>query len=260
MHTLAEVGGLLSALPANPVQHPGVNAGLTFTASRTVLAFLSPETATLLMADRFETLSAQLPSRATHAQAMRRFSQRWSAEHALRWPLGAVPPAEPPNAASNKSSNETTMETTNPPAAPQKAPDEARGHDLLLRFYTQRCIHARMCVLGEPEVFLANTPVEGLFPDRATPERIAIVAANCPSRAITYDRFDGGPNEAGPRVNALRVRENGPLAVMAEMRIAGHEHATGSTFRATLCRCGASNNKPFCDGSHGRAGFAAEGA
>ncbi len=257
MHTLAEVGGLLSALPANPAQHPGVNAGLTFTASRTVLAFLSPETATLLMAerfgcvaDRFESLSKQLPSLIPHEQTLRRFSQHWSAEHDQRWPGAAVLPAE--------SSKEIAMPDTTTPPAP-KAPDESRGRDVLLRFDTQRCIHARMCVLGEPAVFLANTPGEWLFPDQATPERIAIVAANCPSGAITYDRLDGGPNEAAPRVNALRVRENGPLAVMAEMHITGHEQASGSTFRATLCRCGASNNKPFCDGAHNAAGFKASG-
>ena len=29
--------------------------------------------------------------------------------------------------------------------------------------------------------------------------------------------------------------------------------------RATLCRCGASRNKPFCDGSHAAAGFTASG-
>lgn len=261
MHTLAEVGGLLSALPANPGQHPGANAGLTFTASRTVLAFLSAETATLLMAerygcvaDRFETLSAQLPSLAAQARTLRRFSNHWSAEHDQRWP-GAD--------AAAASAKEPTMESTSAPApapvAAPKAPDEARGRDVLLRFDTQRCIHARMCVLGEPEVFLANTPGEWLFPDKATPERIAIVAANCPSGAITYERLDDGPDEAAPRVNTLRVRENGPLAVMAEMQITGHEQSSGSTFRATLCRCGASNNKPFCDGSHNAAGFKASG-
>jgi CDGSH-type Zn-finger protein/uncharacterized Fe-S cluster protein YjdI len=259
MHTLAEVGALLSGLPANPGRHPGANAGLTFTASRTVLAFLSPETATLLLAerfgcvaDRFATLAAQLPSLAGHAKTLQRFSDHWSAEHDRRWPEGAVPPAEP-------AVKENPMDAT-PAAAPApKAPDEARGRDVLLRFDTQRCIHARMCVLGEPEVFLANTPGEWLFPDKATPERIAIVAAACPSGAITYDRLDGGPDEAAPRVNALRVRENGPLAVVAEMQLVGHENATGSHFRATLCRCGASANKPFCDGSHNAAGFKASG-
>ena len=142
---------------------------------------------------------------------------------------------------------------------PLRAPDEARGRDVLLRFDTQRCIHARRCVLGEPEVFLANTPGEWLHPDQATPERIAIVAAQCPSGAVTYERLDGGPNEAAPKVNVLRVRENGPLAVHAELQIAGQEGRSGSAFRATLCRCGASNNKPFCDGSHSAAGFKASG-
>ena len=127
-------------------------------------------------------------------------------------------------------------------------PNTARGRDVLLHFDTQRCIHARRCVLGEPAVFLANTPGEWLFPDQATPERIAIVAAQCPSGAVSYERLDGGPNEAAPAVNVARVRENGPLALNAELLIEGIAGAVG--FRATLCRCGESANKPFCDGSH----------
>jgi CDGSH-type Zn-finger protein/uncharacterized Fe-S cluster protein YjdI len=259
MHTIAEVGALLTALPASAA-HPGVNAGLTFTASRTVLAFLSAETATLVMAerfgcvaDRFEQLAVQLPALARAGQTLRRFSVHWSQEHDRRWPSAAIAEAA---GASKETAMDPTPATT-PPV--KKPPDEARGRDVLLRFDTQRCIHARRCVLGEPEVFLANTPGAWLFPDQATPERIAIVAAQCPSGAVTYERLDGGPNEAAPRVNVLRVRENGPLAVLAEMHIAGEEGRGGSTFRATLCRCGASNNKPFCDGSHNAAGFKASG-
>jgi CDGSH-type Zn-finger protein len=47
------------------------------------------------------------------------------------------------------------------------------------------------------------------------------------------------------------VRENGPVAIAAEMQIEGH----GPALRATLCRCGQSQNKPFCDGSHNHHGF-----
>jgi CDGSH-type Zn-finger protein len=56
-------------------------------------------------------------------------------------------------------------------------------------------------------------------------------------------------------VNVARVRENGPLAVNAAIKLAGHEEM----LRATLCRCGQSKNKPFCDGSHVAAGFSASG-
>ena len=80
------------------------------------------------------------------------------------------------------------------------------------------------------------------------------VAHDCPSGAITCERHDGGPQEEGPSVNVLRVRENGPYAVHATI-----EWPDTSEFRATLCRCGRSGRKPYCDGSHVAAGFAATG-
>ena len=63
------------------------------------------------------------------------------------------------------------------------------------------------------------------------------------------------PGEQPPQVNVVRVLENGPLAFRAELRFEGGGHS----LRATLCRCGASNNKPFCDGSHKSLGFSATG-
>jgi CDGSH-type Zn-finger protein/uncharacterized Fe-S cluster protein YjdI len=130
-----------------------------------------------------------------------------------------------------------------------------RGKRLVLTFEGKRCIHSRNCVLGRPDVFVPNVEGEWIHPDNATPEGIAELAHNCPSGAIRYERTDGGPNEAPPRVNLARVRENGPIALHGELRIAGADRCT----RATLCRCGASKNKPYCDGSHGAARFAASG-
>ncbi|WP_288142825.1 CDGSH iron-sulfur domain-containing protein [Mesorhizobium sp.] len=80
------------------------------------------------------------------------------------------------------------------------------------------------------------------------------IAESCPSGAITYIRKDGGPQEQPPVVNTVRIRENGPLALHAEIVLDGE-----TSFRATLCRCGASENKPFCDGSHTKSGFTATG-
>jgi CDGSH-type Zn-finger protein/uncharacterized Fe-S cluster protein YjdI len=129
-----------------------------------------------------------------------------------------------------------------------------RGKRVLIRFEGQKCIHSRHCVLSRPDVFVPNVEGEWIHPDEATPEEIAALAEACPSGAIGYERLDGGPGEQAPRVNVARLRENGPVALHADMTIEGH----GKTYRATLCRCGASKNKPFCDNSH-HVGFLATG-
>ena len=135
------------------------------------------------------------------------------------------------------------------------ADQEYRGKHIVVRFDGQKCIHSRHCVLGRPEVFQANVPGDWINPDNASAEAIVNVALACPSGAISYERLDGAPNELPPPVNLIRVRENGPLAVHADMQIVGGAQA----LRATLCRCGASKNKPYCDGSHVEAGFVASG-
>ena len=125
----------------------------------------------------------------------------------------------------------------------------------MLRFEARRCIHARHCVLGAPRVFLANVQGPWLYPDEMDAEGLVHIARSCPSGAITYQRLDGGPDEPVPEVNELRLRENGPYAIRADAELVGH----GRLLRATLCRCGASQNKPFCDGSHNAARFTASG-
>ena len=95
-------------------------------------------------------------------------------------------------------------------------------------------------------MFLANVKGSWIFPDAMDAERVAEIAHACPSGAIRYERKDGRPDEAPPPVNLIAVREAGPYAVRADIRLDGKS----AHYRATLCRCGASKNKPFCDGSH----------
>jgi len=133
--------------------------------------------------------------------------------------------------------------------------EEYKGEKMTIRFDGDVCIHSRNCVLGLPNVFQANVQGPWINPDNGTVEELIAVARSCPSGAITYERHDGGEAERAPDVNVIRVLENGPLAVNADLHIEGEEPRT----RATLCRCGASKNKPFCDGSHNTAGFSATG-
>ncbi len=130
------------------------------------------------------------------------------------------------------------------------------GRDLRIVFDAQRCIHSRHCVLGRPDVFVPNVAGEWIHPDRATTAELVELAHNCPSGAIAWQPIDGRvAEEAPPLVNEARVRENGPLAFHAPLVIAGEPDGC----RATLCRCGASRRKPWCDGSHATAGFTATG-
>ena len=133
--------------------------------------------------------------------------------------------------------------------------EEVRGAKAVIRFDAKKCIHSRNCVLDRPDVFVPNVEGEWIRPDSATPEALLRLALNCPSGAITLERLDGGEAETAPVVNTVRIRENGPLAIQGDLAIAGQDPA----FRATLCRCGQSKRKPYCDGSHSAAGFQATG-
>jgi CDGSH-type Zn-finger protein/uncharacterized Fe-S cluster protein YjdI len=129
------------------------------------------------------------------------------------------------------------------------------GKQLTLLYDGAKCIHARFCVTGAPKAFVANAKGPWMHPDAADVETIAAIAHACPSGAIRYRRKDGRPDEAAPPVNLLAVRESGPYALRGDLRLSGKPIG----FRATLCRCGASKNKPFCDGSHLQVQFVATG-
>jgi CDGSH-type Zn-finger protein len=86
-------------------------------------------------------------------------------------------------------------------------------------------------------------------------EELMAVARECPSGAIQYRRKDGGREEQAPPVNLISAREAGPYAFRGALSIDGKP----AGYRLTLCRCGASKNKPFCDSSHKEIGFNASG-
>jgi CDGSH-type Zn-finger protein/uncharacterized Fe-S cluster protein YjdI len=265
MAAIGTVGELLTELPASAA-HPGVRAGLSYTMTRTVRDQPDPRGALRTIAELARGIGEGLarhvvPLLASSSSLAERFAVLGdgfasAAEAALAAPRASMPSLPSlPSPPSLPSLPIIAAPTAPPPAASvPTAVDEAQGEKLLLRFETKRCIHSRHCVLGAPRVFLANTPGKWLFPDAIPVESLVAIAHDCPSGAITYARSDGGPEEQAPEVNVLRVREHGPYAVHADLRLGDQVIR-----RATLCRCGASQNKPFCDGSHNGIAFAATG-
>ena len=75
-----------------------------------------------------------------------------------------------------------------------------------------------------------------------------------------FSPTDDGQEEL-PKACTVHVHSDGPLLVTGDLRIGipGGDEPVAET-RVFLCRCGASKNKPFCDGMHNRSDFTAEGA
>jgi uncharacterized Fe-S cluster protein YjdI len=117
------------------------------------------------------------------------------------------------------------------------------------------CIHAQNCVHKLPQVFKAQER-PWIVLDGADADAIAATVETCPTGALHYRRLDGGAQEEASDETTVEPRPNGPLFVRGHVRIVGDDGAViREDTRVALCRCGASANKPFCDGSHRRIGF-----
>lgn len=250
MTLLAERAARLPAGPSNPHCH----AGVTFVALRDSAAFAPGAAAQRFFIERLAELARGAATLDAADERTRR-AALLLAELAQRGErdLGDASSPIAPQTATRADPAPASV----PPVATATAMgvEEIEGRDLTLLFDSRKCIHSRFCVTWAPKVFLANVQGPWIHPDAMDVERLVEIAHVCPSGAIRYRRKDGKADEPAPPVNLLAIRENGPYAVRADIRLAGQP----GLFRATLCRCGASNNKPFCDGSHHEVTFTASG-
>ncbi len=133
-------------------------------------------------------------------------------------------------------------------------PIDFPGDQIGVRWDGRLCIHVGECGNAAGELFVAGRE-PWCIPDTSPKAEVREICERCPSGALTYSDKDGVP-EAAPAENTITVSCNGPLFVRGDLSIEGvPEDLPGVRFRAALCRCGQSRNKPFCDNSHLEAGF-----
>jgi CDGSH-type Zn-finger protein/uncharacterized Fe-S cluster protein YjdI len=264
MRAFTPLAEQVARLPAGP-SHPGCNAGVSFTALRDAAPLPPGPGARRFFQERFEELRAAAevldagdPARigkaARHLAALAELAKRrFGAAATMPVAVAASAATVPPGSAALARSPAPAADPA--PRSLEAGVETVEGRELTLHYEAKKCIHARFCVTGAPKVFLANVQGPWIHPDAMDVEGLVAIAHACPSGAIRYERRDGRPDEAPPPVNLLTVREAGPYAVHAPLLLEGRP----SHFRATLCRCGASKNKPFCDSSHHDVGFAATG-
>jgi CDGSH-type Zn-finger protein/uncharacterized Fe-S cluster protein YjdI len=136
---------------------------------------------------------------------------------------------------------------------------EYRGSGLVVTYNVKRCIHAAECVKGLPEVFDPKAK-PWVQPDKASTQRVIAVVLQCPSGALSTVREDGSAAEFAPAANEARLTADGPLYLRGNIEVySGDGQLVARETRMALCRCGASQNKPYCDNSHVGAGFRHDG-
>jgi len=134
------------------------------------------------------------------------------------------------------------------------------GADADVQWDGRLCIHIGECGRAKSELFVGGRQ-PWCKPDCATPDEVVDVVTRCPTGALSFTRKDGGPEESAQTENVVMVMYNGPLYLRGALEIDGAPaDMQGVRFRAALCRCGESKNKPFCDNSHEAAGFKDYGA
>lgn len=132
---------------------------------------------------------------------------------------------------------------------------EYTEEDFTVTFDPQKCMHSEHCWRELNAVFKPKDR-PWIQPGEADRQRVIDQINRCPSGALGY-RIKGKDEEiAQSEKGHIKISPNGPLMVKGPVEI---EQADGTKVleerMCALCRCGASSNKPYCDGSHRKVGF-----
>jgi CDGSH-type Zn-finger protein len=127
--------------------------------------------------------------------------------------------------------------------------DIYRGKNITIYDNRGICAHAGRCTDGLASVFrLKEEP--WIIPDAASANEIISTIQKCPSGALSYS-VDDVENRDRDGEPTIFVAPNGPYLVSGGPDLIDTTRAEGaSEEHFTMCRCGGSKNKPFCDGTH----------
>ena len=135
---------------------------------------------------------------------------------------------------------------------------EYQTDQIIIRWSQSRCIHFAACVRGQPDVFDPGKR-PWIQVSNAISKDLRDIVRSCPTGALHYEMLTSTEYEKPENENRVFVSPDGPLYLRGKLRLS-RETETLEDTRLALCRCGKSENKPFCDGSHSKAKFQDSGA
>jgi CDGSH-type Zn-finger protein len=111
------------------------------------------------------------------------------------------------------------------------------------------CSHRGNCTDNATKVFRMNVE-PWIYPDAQDAEETMKVIKTCPSGALSYTK-DGVLSKDWEREPAIAISKDGPYDIMGYIELKDPDNnKPESKEHYTLCRCGHSKNKPFCNGHH----------
>jgi CDGSH-type Zn-finger protein len=141
--------------------------------------------------------------------------------------------------------------------SPDRSEDKVnsyQGKDITIHNNPLICSVAEYCHTELETVFNVHRD-PWIDPDEDSLERIRTLIDKCPSGALSYS-VRGEPQPVAECAPAITIEKNGPLRITGSIELKDANWGQGaSREHYTLCRCGASRNKPFCDGTHSTVGF-----
>jgi len=132
------------------------------------------------------------------------------------------------------------------------------GEEVTILWKQHLCTHSKKCWQNLPAVFKPGER-PWIHPDGAERQRIIDQVRQCPSGALSIEEptiTEENNEQMSDETTTIELALNGPLLVKGTIHV---KHADGRVevkeTKCALCRCGASGNKPYCDGSHRTSGF-----
>lgn len=127
--------------------------------------------------------------------------------------------------------------------------------ELTVVWKPQKCIHSGVCVKTLPMVYDPEAK-PWINVENASTEELKEQIMKCPSGALSYFMNAEDNQEKETLETKIEILENGPLLVYGTLKVTDKDGNIETKNKTTaFCRCGESNNKPYCDGSHIKADF-----
>lgn len=132
---------------------------------------------------------------------------------------------------------------------------EYTNSEVTVVWEAEKCIHSGNCVKGLPSVFKPDEQ-PWININAASTDQLIETVKKCPSGALSFYINDAKNQASHSMETKVEVMKGGPLLVYGTLKVTHKDGKTEIKNRTTaFCRCGASTNKPYCDGAHTNTNF-----